>query len=146
MIAASRTRLLVPLLVVLGVVLAGCGSPAAPSAPLPRGSISDLADKLSLIVQDECQTRPAADVYPRCGRFTAELGNVATAAQSAAAGQPKGAAVQTAATALSAALATFTQDGCLGQTPIAKCGADQAEIQKQVTALNTAVMAVPASS
>lgn len=145
MIAPPRTRLLVPLLALVAVALAGC-SAAGPAAPQPRGSISDLADKLSLIVQDECETRPAAAVYARCARFTAELSNVAVAAQSAAAGRPGAAAAQEAATKLSAALATFTQDGCLGGNPASagKCADDHANVQQLVKALNTAVAAVPA--
>lgn len=141
--APPRYRILVPLLAVAAVALAGC---AGPSVPRPRGSITDLADKLSLIVQDECETRPAAAVYARCARFTAELSGVAIAAQSAAAGRPGAAAAQDAATRLSAALTTFTQGGCLGGAPAdpAKCVEDHTRVQQLVKELNTAVAAVPA--
>lgn len=142
--APPRSWFLPPLLALIAVALAGC-SATGPAAPLPRGSISDLADKLSLIVQDECETRPAASVYARCARFTAELTNVAIAAQSAAAGRPGAAAAQDAATKLSGALTTFTQDGCLGAAPAsaAKCADNHALVQRLVKELDTAVAAVP---
>lgn len=124
------------------VTLAGCSSGGS-TAPQARGSISDAAAKLSVIMQDECETRPAADVYARCARFTAELSNVASAAAAAATGRPGGPAAQDAAATLSTALATFTRDGCLGPTPAQQCPTDHSTIQSAVRALAGAVAKVP---
>jgi hypothetical protein len=139
-------------LVALLAVLAGCtdatggSGPTAPSVSAggPGTSRGNVVDKLDAIAKDECETQPAAQIYPRCARFAREVANVAVAARSVATGDPEQAAVQAAAGTVDAAVDRLTRDGCLltpnqgASAGPQVCGPDLVLLQDGVRALRAA--------
>lgn len=139
------TRRLAPLAVLaaLAVPLAGCGASGPPSTPVRagvNGSLSNIQNKIDLIAQDECATKPAATVFPNCPRFVTEVGNAAVAVTGAAPGRPGSAELEAAATASGDAVSAFIGDGCIASpsrpapSP-ATCGPDLEKIQSALRTL-----------
>ncbi|WP_028928491.1 hypothetical protein [Pseudonocardia asaccharolytica] len=127
------------LLVVIGCAPApgGSGAPGAPQA----ASLTHLVRKLGSIAKDECQTHPAADIYPRCARFVAQVENAAAQARSVVEGRPQEATIDAAAGRVGGAIDRFTGDGCLpgpgGEPPSSPeiCGPDLARLQEELRGL-----------
>ena len=132
---------------VLGVaVLAGCASPgptrsAAPAATYAT-SLADLQDKVDAIAQDSCTTRPAAQAYPDCARYVAEVGNAALATQGAAASVAGADALQATAGRLADEVGQFSRTGCVAAPGVAgpapqTCGDALKKIQVDLTTMRT---------
>lgn len=121
---------------------AGSGGSRPPNAQSQSTSRADLVDKLAAIARDECATQPAAQVYPRCARFTREVANATVAARSVGSGE---AAVTAAADSVDGAVDRLTKDGCLlsaqqGSTGGPQvCGPDLALLQEALRALRSAL-------
>ena len=127
-------------------MFAACGTPTPTTSPPPspqatqatQATLSDLRDKVDAIAQDSCTTRPPAQAYPDCARYVAEVGNVALAAQGAAAGGQLGAT----ADRLADEVALFSRTGCVAAPGVAgppaqTCGDALKKIQTDLTALRT---------
>ena len=134
------------LLVAVLAVLGGCASEAPARSGAPSStyttSLAALQDKVDSIAQDSCTTRPAAQAYPDCARYVAEVGNAALAAQGAAASVNGADALQTTAARLADEVGLFSRTGCVaapGVTgpPAQVCGDALRKIQVDLTAMRT---------
>ncbi len=132
---------------VVAAGLAGCGGSAAPAAPpnpphTYTTSLSALAQKADLIAQDDCTSKPPAQVYPNCARYVAEVGNLALASQST------GVAV---APRLADEVGQFSRAGCVAAPGVAApaaatCGGILGKIQADLRTLRSQLTAKAASS
>ena len=140
------------LLVVALAVLGGCESQApARSGPSSNytTSLAAVQDKVDAIAQDSCTTRPAVQAYPDCARYVAEVGNVALAAQNAAATVSGGAALQATAGRLAEEVGQFSRTGCVAAPGVAGppaqvCGDALKKIQSDLKAMRTQLSATSA--
>jgi hypothetical protein len=140
------------LLVVALAVLGGCesqapGRPGGPSSTYTT-SLAAVQDKVDAIAQDSCTTRPAAQAYPDCARYVAEVGNAALATQGAAASVAGADALQATAGRLADEVGQFSRTGCVAAPGVAGppaqvCGDALQKIQSDLKALRTQLAAAP---
>lgn len=145
------------ILLLVAVVLAGCGSGSLtnttaprPSgtavstpgrAPGPSAGLAGAVGKLDLISQDSCQTKPPEQVYPDCDRFLAELRSAAGTVRDGAAGLPNAGTVRATATSVLAAADAYDRDGCgggpnaPGTANAGRCTSDLRQVRAGLTAL-----------
>ncbi|HEY0816838.1 MAG TPA: hypothetical protein VGE11_26475 [Pseudonocardia sp.] len=134
--------------------LAACGTPApAGVAPPPSTyttSLADLQDKVDAIAEDSCSTRPAAQVYPDCARYVAEVGNAALATRDVAASVAGSGQLGTTAARLADEAGQFSRVGCVATPGVAgppaqTCGDALKKIQVDLTAMRSQLTAAAAT-
>ena len=141
------------LLLLVALVVTGCGSgsltnTAAPrpsstaaSTPGPSAGLAGAVSKLDLISQDSCQTKPPEQVYPNCERFLAELRSAVGTVRDGAAGLPNAGTVRATATSVLAAADAYDRDGCgggpnaPGMPNAGRCASDLGQVRAGLTAL-----------
>ena len=140
------------LLVAALAVLGGCESQAPGRSGGPSStyttSLTAVQDKVDAIAQDSCTTRPAAQAYPDCARYVAEVGNAALATQGAAASCGAD-ALQATAGRLADEVGQLSRTGCVAAPGVAVppaqvCGDALQKIQSDLKALRTQLAAGPA--
>jgi hypothetical protein len=147
---ACRSAVLLVAALAVGALAACDTSAPTSSAPPPSStyttSLADLQDKVEAIAEDNCTTRPAAQVYPDCARYVAEVGNAALATRDAAASVAGSGQLGTTAARLADEAGQFSMAGCVAAPGVAgppaqTCGDALRKIQVDLTAMRTQLTA-----
>ncbi|WP_211770763.1 hypothetical protein [Kutzneria sp. CA-103260] len=105
--------LLVPALLVLAC--AGCSREAGPSGPPVAKygpSVQDLTVKVTALQADQCQTVPAATVFPECERYATEVVNFGNSVISETAGSKQATAIKAVVDQMQAAVGDYEKRQC----------------------------------
>jgi hypothetical protein len=145
------------ILLLVALVVTGCGSGSLTNTTSPRPSgtaastpgrapgtsagLAGAVSKLDLISQDSCQTQPPEQVYPNCERFLAELRSAVGTVRNDAAGLPNAGTLRVTATNVLAAADAYDRDGCgggpnaPGTANAGRCASDLGQVRAGLTAL-----------